>query len=62
MLSFFPSIYALEVFGEIPEPKYLSFLLIVFYRTERLSTIFGFIPQCTNFSIMIAFDIYSSMM
>ena len=55
-------LYALEVFGEIPEPQYLSFLLIVFYRTERLSTIFMFIPQGTNFIIVIAFDIYSSMM
>ena len=50
------------MFGEIPEPQYLSFLLIVFYRTERLATIFVFIPQGTNFSIVIAFDIYSSMM
>ena len=57
VLRFFPSIYALEVFGEIPEPQYLSFLLIVFYRTERLATIFVFIPQGTNFSIVIAFDI-----
>ena len=50
------------MFGEIPEPQYLSFLLIVFYRTERLATIFVFIPQGTNFSIVIVFDIYSSMM
>ena len=58
VLSFFPSIYALEVFGEIPEPQFFSFLFIVFYRTERLATIFVFIPQGTNFSIVIAFDIY----
>ena len=54
VLCFFPSIYALEVFGEIPEPQFLSFLFIVFYRTERLATIFVFIPQGTNFSIVIA--------
>ena len=30
---------------------------LVFYRTERLATIFVFIPQGTNFSIVIAFDI-----
>ena len=57
VLSFFPSIYALEVFDEIFEPQYLSFMFIVFYRTERLATIFVFIPQGTNFSIVIAFDI-----
>ena len=57
VLSFSLSIYALQVFGEIPEPQYLSFMVIVFYRTERLATIFVFIPQGTNFSIVLAFDI-----